>query len=401
MRPRFVVIATGVVAAVVAVFVWPGAEPSRAQPPGADVSGAGIHVTTSVENVRVDPPGDRMPNFLMTFAHAAQLSGNYSLNVESDGIVSGQAVAGFLLGCALTVDNGFTVGIDPNQGLLASISPQFSQSNAAARLPSTVVKPVSTPQPASTTSRSAATTSQSAAPTSQSAAPTSHIAATTSQSAAPTSQSAVPTSQSAAPTSQSAVPTSQSAATTSQSAVPTSQSAATTSQSAAPTSHIAATTSQSAVPTSQSAAPTSQSAVPTSQSAATTSQSAVPTSQSAATTSPSVETTTPSVETTTPSVETTTPSAPSASLGPTVGGTLGLGEVLEATLAPGQITTVTTVTTNLDNKTVFPYHFIFNNAALNVGQCAAPVSAVPFVTATVSTALETVQTSAYGTQFTF
>ncbi|WP_433601151.1 MspA family porin [Nocardia sp. CA-135953] len=359
MRPRFVVIATGVVAAVVAVFVWPGAEPSRAQPPGADVSGAGIHVTTSVENVRVDPPGDRMPNFLMTFAHAAQLSGNYALNVEGDGVVSGQAVAGFLLGCALTLDNGFTVGIDPNQGLLASISPQFSQSNVAARLPSTAAKPVSTPQLASTTSRSAATTSRSVAPSS-------HIAATTSPSA---------------------VPTSQSAATTSQTVVPTSQSAA--------------TTSPSAVPTSQSAATTSQTVVPTSQSAATTSPSVEPTTPSVEPTTPSVEPTTPSVEPTTPSVEPTTPSAPSASLGPTVGGTLGLTEVLEATLAPGQITTVTTVTTNLDNKTVFPYHFIFNNAALNVGQCASPVSAVPFVTATVSTALETVQTSAYGTQFTF
>jgi hypothetical protein len=78
-----------------------------------------------------------------------------------------------------------------------------------------------------------------------------------------------------------------------------------------------------------------------------------------------------------------------------------LAQVLEATLAPGQITTVTTVTTNLDNNTVFPYHFIFNNAALNVGQCASPVSAVPFITATVSTAVETVQTSAYGSQFTF
>ncbi|WP_245672160.1 MspA family porin [Nocardia anaemiae] len=280
----------------------------------------------------MDPPGDRMPNFLMTFAHAAQLSGNYSLNVEGDGIVSGQAVAGFLLGCALSLDNGFTVGIDPNQGLLASISPEFSQSNAAARLPSTPVStppsakptPVSTPQRVGTTSPSVATTSRSVATTSQSAAPTSQSAATTSPSAAPTSQSAAPTSQSAATT-----------------------------------------------------------------------------SPSVETTSPSVETTSPSVETTSPSVETTSPSAPSASLGPTVGGTLGLTQVLEATLAPGQITTVTTVTTNLDNKTVFPYHFIFNNAALNVGQCASPVSAVPFVTATVSTAVETVQTSAYGSQFTF
>ncbi|MEV6333474.1 MspA family porin [Nocardia vinacea] len=305
-----------------------------------------------MENVKVDPPGDRMPNFLMTFAHAAQLSGNYSLNVEGDGIVSGQAVAGFLLGCALSLDNGFTVGIDPNQGLLASISPEFSQSNAAARLPRATLTPVAAPPSASTTSRSVAPASQSVAPASQSVAPAS-------QSVAPASQSAAPTSRSVAPASQSAAPTSRSAATASQSAAPTSQSPVTTSQSAATT------------------------------------------SPSVETTSPSVETTSPSVETTSPSVETTSPSTPSASLGPTVGGNLGLTEVLEATLAPGQITTVTTVTTNLDNKTVFPYHFIFNNAALNVGQCASPVSAVPFVTATVSTAVETVQTSAYGSQFTF
>ncbi|MEV6426339.1 MspA family porin [Nocardia sp. NPDC051463] len=293
MRPRFVVIATGVVAAVLALVLWPGAELSQAQPPGADVTGAGIHLTTSVDNVKVDPPGDRMPNFLMTFAHAAQLSGDYSLTVEGNGITSGQAVAGFLLGCALSLDNGFTVGIDPNQGLLASISPEFSQSDVAARLPSVTLTPrPTTPSPAAT-----------------------------SRSAAPISRSAAPISRSAAPISRSAAPISRSAA---------------------------------------------------------------PTSQSAATTSPSASA-----------------SPPSASLGPTVGGTLGLTEVLEATLAPGQITTVTTVTANLDDRTVFPYHFIFNNAALNVGQCASPVSAVPFITATVSTAVGTVQTTAYGSQFTF
>jgi hypothetical protein len=44
---------------------------------------------------------------------------------------------------------------------------------------------------------------------------------------------------------------------------------------------------------------------------------------------------------------------------------------------------------------------MFNNAALNVAQCASPVSAVPFVTATVSTVRGTVQTTAYGKQFTY
>ncbi|MFQ6398770.1 MspA family porin [Nocardia sp. KC 131] len=269
--------------------------------------------------------------------------------MEGDGIMSGQAVAGFLLGCALSLDNGFTVGIDPNQGLLASISPDFIASNAAVSLPSVPLTPGPTTPRVATTSQSAATTSQSAATTSQSAATTSQSAATTSQSAATTSQSA-------------------------------------------------ATTSQSVAPTSQSVAPTSRSVVNTSQSAATTSQGVATTSQSAATTSQSAATTSPSAATDTPS---TSASPPSASLGPTVGGALGLTEVLEATLAPGQITTVTTVTANLDDRTAFPYHFIFNNAALNVGQCAAPVSAVPFITATVSTAVGTVQTSAYGSQFTF
>lgn len=250
-----------------------------------------------------------MPNFLMTFAHAVQLSGDYSLNVEGDGITSGEAVAGFLVGCALSLDNGFTVGIDPEQGLLASISPEFSQSDVAARLPNAQVAAVSAPPSATLT------------------------------------PSATP------------------------------QRASTTSLSPATTSASAATTSPSA---------------------ATTSPSTTTTSASAATTSPSVDTTSPSVDTPSPSA-----SAPSASLGPTVGGTLGLAEVLEATLAPGQITTVTTATTPLDDRTAFPYHFIFNNAALNVGQCASPVSAVPFITATVSTAVGTVQTSAYGSQFIF
>ncbi|MEV4234807.1 MspA family porin [Nocardia sp. NPDC049737] len=371
MRPPSVVIATSVVATVLAVVVlWPGGtEPSRAQPPpSADISGAGIHLTASVDNVRVDPPGDRTPTYLMTFAHAAQLSGDYSLSVEGAAVTSGQAVAGFVLGCAISVDNGFTVGIDPNQGLLASISPEFSPANVAARLPIATFAPV---------------------PTTPSVTPTPVPRPIATPTPVPTTPSATPTQVSTTP---SVTPTQ----------VPT-PSASTASRSAAAASRSAAAASQSAAAASQSAAATSQSAATTSQSAATTSQSAAATSPSIETTSPSIETTTPSIETTIPSIETTTPSAspPSASLGPTVGGTLGLAEVLEATLAPGQITTVTTVTANLDDKTVFPYHFIFNNAALNVGQCASPVSAVPFITASVGTPVGITQTTAYGSQFVF
>ncbi|WP_230329545.1 MspA family porin [Nocardia aurantiaca] len=92
---------------------------------------------------------------------------------------------------------------------------------------------------------------------------------------------------------------------------------------------------------------------------------------------------------------------PQLSLGPSVGGTLGVTEVLTAALGPGQVTTATTATAALDNNTAFPFHITFNNAALNVAQCASPVAAVPFVTTTVSTAQGVVQTTAYGDQFTF
>ena len=88
-------------------------------------------------------------------------------------------------------------------------------------------------------------------------------------------------------------------------------------------------------------------------------------------------------------------------IGPNVGGVLGVQEVLQATIGPGQVTTATTSTATLDNTTRFPYHLTFSNAALNVSQCASPVEAVPFVTTTVATAQGNVQTTAYGNKFTF
>ncbi|MEV5650481.1 MspA family porin [Nocardia sp. NPDC052254] len=263
MRPSAVPITIGAISAVLAAtaFWAGGAEQSRAEPPAgppppppaAEATGAGMHLTVSVGNVKVDPPGDRTPNFLMTFAHAAQLSGDYAVNVDGAPVTSGQSVAGFILGCAVSVAGGVTVGIEPGQGVEASISPDFTPPSVAAAAPAAPAAAPSTsttPSPPSTPS------------------------------------------------------------------------------------------------------------------------------------SPSV-------------------SPPSLSLGPSVGGNLDLTEVLTATLGPGQVTTATTATVDLSDKTTFPYHLIFNNAALNVSQCASPVSAVPFVTATVSSAQGMLQTTAYGAQFTF
>ncbi|MFE3226251.1 MspA family porin [Nocardia sp. NPDC059228] len=202
-----------------------GAGLGRAQPPGADVSGGGVHLTASVDSIEANPPGDRTPNFLMTFSHAAQMSGDYSVTVDGGQITSGQAVAGFILGCGISVDGGFGVEIGTGQGLGVRILPLVGLPSASTILPGTGR--------------------------------------------------------------------------------------------------------------------------------------------------------------------------------PSVGGTLGVGEGVFGNLGPGQVTVVTTETARLDASTTFPYRIAFNNAALNIAQCASPVSAVPFVTTTVSTAEGLAQTTAYGDQFTF
>ncbi|MFE4456272.1 MspA family porin [Nocardia tengchongensis] len=210
---------TGAVVAMVAanlagVGLWAGgAGLGRSQPPGTDVSGGGVHVTASVDSIVVNPPGDRTPNFLMTFSHAAQMSGDYSVTVDGGRITSGEAVAGFILGCGISVDGGFDVDIGTYQQLGAII--------------------------------------------------------------------------------------------------------------------------------------------------------------------------------------------PAGVINPAVVGNLGVAEGVFANLGPGQVTVARTETARLGATTTFPLRIAFNNAALNIAQCASPVSAVPFVTTTVSTAVGLAQTTAYGDQFTF
>lgn len=210
---------TGAVVAMVAanlagVGLWAGgAGLGRAQPPGADASGGGVHVTASVDSIEASPPGDRTPNVLMTFSHAAQISGAYSVSVDGGPITSGEAVAGFILGCGISVDGGFDADLGAYQQLGASIPGQV--------------------------------------------------------------------------------------------------------------------------------------------------------------------------------------------ISPAVIGNLGVAEGVFANLGPGQVTVARTETARLGATTTFPLHIAFNNAALNIAQCASPVAAVPFVTTTVSTAERLVQTTAYGDQFTF
>ncbi|MRH87785.1 hypothetical protein GFY24_10030 [Nocardia sp. SYP-A9097] len=341
MRPPHVVLVTGAAALAVLMLWHIGAQPSRAQPPGADASGAGIHLTSSIDNIRADPPGDRTPNYLMTFSHAAQLSGDYSINVEGAEVTSGQAVAGFILGCAVSVAGGVTVGLAPNQGLAASITPIFIP-------PSDTVSPEPTTSAASTTAMPSTTT---AMPSTTTAMPSTTTAMPSTAAAMPSTAAAIPGTAAAIPGTAAAMPSTAAAMPSTAAAIP--------GTAAAMPSTTAAIPGTTAIPGTAAAIPGAT------------------------------------------AVQGDLVSPPILSLGPSVAGTLGLTEELGGTLGPGEVTTATTATANLDERNTFPYHIIFNNAALNISQCASPVSAVPFVTATVGTPGGTVQTTAYGTQFTF
>ncbi|MGW0353693.1 MspA family porin [Nocardia nova] len=324
MRRPLIAAATGIAAVTaVASILWTGgSETSHAQPPGTDVTGSGVHLTASVDNIGVNPPGDRTPNYLMTFSHAAQLSGNFSVNAEGDPITSGQAVAGFLLGCGISVAGGIDVGIAPNQGLQLSISPTFTPPSLT-----TAAAPIAT-----TGSATPTTTTPSGTGASSTTARTTTTPPTTTQTKA-------------------------------------------VGTSVAPTTTVTTTTTPTTTTPTTTTPPT--------------------------TTPPTTTPTTPTLPTTSGSATLPGVSPPGFDLGPSVGGSLGLSENLDANIGPGQVTTATTATATLDNTTTFPYHIAFNNAALNVSQCASPVAAVPFVSTTVSTATGLVQTTAYGDQFTF
>ncbi|MCM6771901.1 MspA family porin [Nocardia sp. CDC159] len=79
----------------------------------------------------------------------------------------------------------------------------------------------------------------------------------------------------------------------------------------------------------------------------------------------------------------------------------GVSESLSITLTPGQVAPMALASAPMNSRSEFPYSVTVNHAALDVGQCMSPVSAVPFVSASVTTATGTVQTAAYGDQFTF
>ncbi|WP_433492294.1 MspA family porin [Nocardia grenadensis] len=79
----------------------------------------------------------------------------------------------------------------------------------------------------------------------------------------------------------------------------------------------------------------------------------------------------------------------------------GLAGELAVNLAPGTVTTAVIGAAELDEESTFPYTFAHSNTPLQVNGCLSPASAMPFVTVRADTTGGTVQTTGYGTTFTF
>ncbi|WP_062989753.1 MspA family porin [Nocardia anaemiae] len=98
--------------------------PADAEP--GEVDGGGMHVVASVDVSNSVPAGANTVTGI-PFVHAAKVSGNYSVSVDgASSVRSGEIAIGYLVGCAVDVSEGVTIGIAPSVGVSAGIAPSLA-----------------------------------------------------------------------------------------------------------------------------------------------------------------------------------------------------------------------------------------------------------------------------------
>ncbi|MFX0573423.1 MspA family porin [Nocardia nepalensis] len=115
-----------ILAVIIAVTVAAtGAVTAASAAPG-EVNAGGLHVVASVDsNSSASPGGDIASN--VPFAHQVKVSAEYSVHMDGvSSLRSGQIVAGYLIGCAVDISNGISVGIAPSVGVSAGIAPSIT-----------------------------------------------------------------------------------------------------------------------------------------------------------------------------------------------------------------------------------------------------------------------------------
>ncbi|MGV9723468.1 MspA family porin [Nocardia beijingensis] len=90
-----------------------------------EINAGGLHLIASANANNVVPAGgDVAPG--VPFVHAVKVSGDFSVSLDGPSALRGGEIAvGYLVGCAVDISNGITVGISPSVGISAGLAPSF------------------------------------------------------------------------------------------------------------------------------------------------------------------------------------------------------------------------------------------------------------------------------------
>ncbi|MGW1741038.1 MspA family porin [Nocardia sp. NPDC001965] len=95
---------------------------ARAAP--GEISSGGLHMVASANSNNVVPSPDTALG--VPFAHAVKVSGDFSVTLDGDArLRGGEIVAGYLIGCAIDIANGISIGISPSVAVGVGVAPSI------------------------------------------------------------------------------------------------------------------------------------------------------------------------------------------------------------------------------------------------------------------------------------
>ncbi|MFE9326008.1 MspA family porin [Nocardia sp. NPDC052278] len=97
--------------------------PADAAP--GEAGAGGMHLVAAVDVGNLVPAGDEVTQGI-PFVHAAKVSGDYSVSVSGGSVRDGEIAIGYLIGCAVDISEGVTIGIAPSVGVSAGIAPSLA-----------------------------------------------------------------------------------------------------------------------------------------------------------------------------------------------------------------------------------------------------------------------------------
>ncbi|MEU1547003.1 MspA family porin [Nocardia sp. NPDC005745] len=90
-----------------------------------EINAGGLHLIASANANHVGPVGgDIAPG--VPFVHAVKVSGDFSVFLDGPSALrEGEIVVGYLVGCAVDISNGISIGISPSVAVDFGIAPSF------------------------------------------------------------------------------------------------------------------------------------------------------------------------------------------------------------------------------------------------------------------------------------